>query len=388
MRMVGNGLRHLEQRVKLLPVIEWVEFNRWLNHMTCMVENACRYTELVPQAAELALAAYPPCERRGESGRWLAPLALLAQRLAGGNTAAEVRVLQRLGQEYRLQSQLETAVEHHTRALDVAYRVENVDLLAQGHWQLAEDYLRQDALLPAQAQAEQARKLFKDEEAHPELWQGALINILGIIAVRLKDYETAVHHFEKAQQLHLALALPVEAGRNCLNIGWALTEQGDVPGAQAAYEQALVLVADHAAERANVLNNWGALCAGQKEYKAALEHFYEADTLLRTHSNLARHGEVLHNISFCLRMLGRFAEAIPVARQAIQIREQLRADLPLSFSLSVLARSLLMNEQGDEGLATYDRAIQLVQGMPGQQKWYQDLVQYKQSFLPPLPETE
>lgn len=381
-QMMGNRVRRLHQRVDTLTTAAPEELQRWLDTLTYLVQNACRYPQLVPTAADLALEAYPHSERRGASAYWQPTFTLLRRTLAGlGHPTREVQVLNRLGQQHRLQAELEPALVHHQEALNLAYHLEESQWLAQTNWQLAEDYRFKGDVGLAHSHALQAWQFWQETDAEPERWRGAVANTLGLIATTQKDYETAVTYFEEAHATHLQLKLPVEAGRNLLNLGWIATVQNEVERALACYEAALELVGDNTATRIPILNNLGILHVNQEQYEQALQIFYEAEQLIaQTTGQQLHQAEVTHSIAFALFKLEQWEQSIAVCRRAAVYWEPLAQPARLSSLLSILARALAAHGERDEALATYDRALVLVETLPDQESWRQTLQEWRQTL--------
>ncbi|MDA0246343.1 MAG: tetratricopeptide repeat protein [Chloroflexi bacterium] len=381
-KMMGNRVRRLHKHVAILTTADPAELLRWLDRLTVLVQNACRYPELVPTAADLALDAYPHSERRGASPYWQPTFNLLRHALAGsGHPTQEVQVLNRLGQQHRLQSELEAAFNYHHEALNLAYHLEESQWLAQTNWHLAEDYRFKGDVGLAHTYALQAWQFWQETDAEPERWRGAVANTLGIIATQQGDYETAVTYFEQAHATHLQLNLPVEAGRNLLNIGRIAMFQKDGERALACYKTALELVGDNTADKVSILINLGSLYVNEEKHEQALQIFYEAEHLLtQTIHQPLRQAEVTHNIAYALFKLEQWEQSIAVARQAAVYWEVLAQPRQLSSLLSILARASAAHGEREEALASYDRALALVETLPDQQKWRQTLQEWRQAL--------
>ena len=381
-KMMGNRVRRLHKHVEILTTADPAELLRWLDRLTVLVQNACRYPELVPTAANLALEAYPHSERRGASAYWQPTFNLLRHALAGsGHPTQEVQVLNRLGQQHRLQSELEPALSHHQEALTLAYHLEESQWLAQTNWHLAEDYRFQRQFDLARNHALQAWQFWQETDAEPERWRGAVANTLGIIAASQKDYETAAVYFEQARATHLQLNLPTEVGRNLLNLGWVAMQQKELERARVCYEMALELVGDNTADKIPILNNIGSLYVAQEQYQQALQTFYEAEHLLsQMKIQPLRQAEVTHNIAYALLNLEQWEQAIAVAQKAAGYWEALADPVQLSSLLSILARASAAHGEREEALASYDRALALVETLPDQEKWRQTLQEWRQAL--------
>lgn len=381
-QMMGNRVRRLHKHVAILTTADPKDLQLWLDRLTILVQNACRYPQLVPPAADLALEAYPHSERRGASAYWQPTFNLLRRALAGlGHLTHEVQVLNRLGQQHRLQSELEPALAHHQEALNLAYHLEESQWLAQTNWHLAEDYRFKGDVGLAHNYALQAWQFWQETDAEPERWRGAVANTLGIIAEMQKDYETAATYFEQARITHLQLNLPIEVSRNVLNLGRMAMLQKDGERALVCYEEALELAGDSLVDKFQALNNMGILYANQEMYERALQIFYEAEHLLtQTIGQRLRQAEVTHNIAFVLFKLEQWEPAIAVARKAAGYWEALAQPVRLSSLLSILARASAAHGERKEALASYDRALALIEMLPDQQKWRQTLQEWRQAL--------
>ena len=381
-KMMGNRVRRLHKHVAILTTADPAELLRWLDRLTVLVQNACRYPDLVPTAADLALEAYPHSERRGASAYWQPTFNLLRHALAGsGHLTHEVQVLNRLGQQHRLQSELEPALAHHQEALNLAYHLEESQWLAQTNWQLAEDYRFKGDVGLAHNYALQAWQFWQETDAEPERWRGTVANTLGLIVAMKKDYEMAATYFEEARATHVHLNLPIEAGRNLLNLGRIAMFHKEVERALACYETALELVGNSTSDRIQILSNLGELYIHQEQYEQALQIFYEAEHLLtQTTGQRLRQAEVTHNIAYALFKLERWEESMAVGRQAAVYWEAAKQPRQLSRLLSTLAKASAAHGEREEALASYDRALALVQNLPDQQEWVQTLQEWRQDL--------
>jgi tetratricopeptide (TPR) repeat protein len=353
-----------------------------LKGMTSLTETVCKqHPHLAEQAADLALVAYLPSQRRGVGYLWTAVLSQLFLQLAGSRTPHEVRVLNRLGQQLRMEHQLDLAVSHHQQALAVAYQLEESRWLAQSHWFLADDYVEKRAYLLARQQAEQAEQLWQEGDADAERWRGALANTLGRIAQAEQRYDEAKRYLEQARDIHTALGLRVETARNWLNLGVLAQEVGDFGRAQQCYEQALALTDGNLDEQAKIQKSLGVLQANQGNFEQAVVLFSAAQQLFSAGQiSLLTRAEITHNLVYALRRCQKWAQVIDLAPQAVAYWTQLDNKVMLSWTLDNWAQALKEMGQYAEARQRYEEALTCVADLPDQEEWRATLQGYIAQF--------
>ena len=367
-------LRILEGKRPLLASLgtaEREEMERTLGGVISAVCNiAQHHPEWVEKAAAVALEAYLPSQRRGVGHLWTAVLTQLVHQLQGSLTAYEVQLYNRLGQQMREEQQLDAAIMYHQHALTVAYQLEETPWLAQCHWFLADDYLVKGEYLTARHYVEKAFLLWQEVDAEAEWWLGALANTLGRILQAEKQYDEAQRYLEEARDIHLGLELPIEVGRNWLNLGLLAREVGDFGRAQWCYEQALAFTEHNLAEQAKIKNNLGVLQVAQDNFEDAVVLFSAAQRLFPV-GQIPVHirAEITHNLVYALRRYQKWSQVIALAPQAVAYWTQLDNKVMLSWTLDNWAEALKGVGQYAEARQRYEEALACVPDLPDQEAW-------------------
>lgn len=184
---------------------------------------------------------------------------------------------------------------------------------------------------------------------------------LGRVAAMLGE-PAASDWFERAETRGRAHGLARTLGFVEMLRGNTAYERGQAEDAAAAYRRALPHF-----ERANAHDDVAGVCRGL----AALVPASEAMPLLergltaaRLAKNAVTEGQVLHALSDQLFVTGRWAEALARVREALPLLEQPRSAFDQARARISLARLLRFHGDRDDARAEYDRAGQLLAGVP------------------------
>lgn len=175
-------------------------------------------------------------------------------------------------------------------------------------------------------------------------------NDLGLAALRVADYETAVMHFDSARVLRSALPDTMAWARAANNLGVAHHQWGRLEPALVAWEEAESLWRatgnDHGV--ATVLTNVGRLYDVWGAYGRAIESFAEAVQHARRDGEGALIGYALQSLGTSLVKVGDLAGAAVAFDESMSATESVEPDQARSARALVrLGRARLRLAEGD-----------------------------------------
>ncbi|MFO7539226.1 MAG: tetratricopeptide repeat protein [Chloroflexota bacterium] len=289
-----------------------------------------------------------------------AGLKLIRQEPVAGDDM-EARLLETLARIARNQGDsqacrrwVEEALAHYRAAGDDLGQASALDKLANLRFE-AGDYQ------VAAAQHRQAATQFRHLGA--TVYEARALNGLALASRYLGQYDQAQAIHERC----LAIARQVQdrygEWTHLVNLGNIALELGDCETAVARYEEAVTIPRQMQAPRgiSMTLNNLGQARRGQQEFTTALACFNEALQINRAHGYRSGEGHSLNGRGMTLLDEARYQEAAAVLLTAAAIWRELDDRLRLLDALAGLALAQIALKQMEEGQATIDEALAILQ---------------------------
>jgi len=222
---------------------------------------------------------------------------------------------------------LDVAYALAERALEIRKRVKGAEHVSVGAVQqnMGAIRLKQGRLEEARDLLEGARVIMARSlgDAHPSV--GRIEMNLGALAIKSGDFERAAAHLERTVELFGSRDAPNDLYQALVNLSLVQRKRGDLPGATASLDRALVAVERAHGKRhsgyATVLTSLANVASARGEHERALELDREA-LEIREALLGADHEEIaypLGGIANELAALGRNAEALPIYRRQLGI---------------------------------------------------------------------
>jgi serine/threonine-protein kinase len=203
-------------------------------------------------------------------------------------------------------------------------------------------------------------RLDTDLAAEPEL-KAEMLAVLGGIYQKLGLYERARPLLEQALAVRRERLGPrhLDAAQSAADLASLLYDQGEYQRAEELTRSALAarrdlrgsidtLAALSLSDLAAILSAQGKQEEAESLYRAALE-------IDREHGSRAMVGLDLNNLSVNLWRRGKYAEALPLAEEALAVRRELRGEEHTDVASSLLNLASILQATGH-----YDRAEQLL----------------------------
>lgn len=307
--------------------------------------------------------------------RWTTWLPLLEQAIAVSRTAAPpltVRLINRLGQLWRLQYRFETAVACHQQALALANTLADAHLQAAVQYNLAEDYLAQRDYSQAADAAIAALTYFADRQPGSK-WHATTLRTRGTIAHARGSYDEARRDLTASLALWQALDDQTET-INTLSMLAVNADRAEwFDDASDYYQQAKTTLttfdADNMQMQTMLAINRGTLMYRLEQWAQAEAVFRSVLTpALRQSSNVPYQALLNNNLGNVIYEQGRYEEALVFLDRAIALWQLLGEALSEGNSRGSRAGVWAAQGRAVEAAAEYRRAIDLLAQYP-QDAW-------------------
>ena len=212
----------------------------------------------------------------------------------------------------------------------------------------------QDGPKAALPQFEEALKIFRSNgDRHRE---AVTLGYIANCYRKLGDLDQALEFAQQALRMKQDLGDRGEMGNTHNQLGLIYWERAEYPAATQHLDEAVKIastVGDKELEGA-ARNDFGLVLDELGDYKQSLSQYQRALELHRTsHFETRGEGDTLGNIGGIYLLLGKFREALPYYRQALQISERLGLKPASSDDLGNIALCLAGTGDVDEALASF-----------------------------------
>lgn len=332
--------------------------------------NAVKYGLKLKQTwrdtAIVALQAFPLVEHRGYWTDWIPVLKRAVSLCPDEESELKCKLLDRLGQSYRLSRQLDRAIEAHHKSKGIARQSGNERALAEAYCHLSEAYLRRRNYEQAERYGRKALSCF-EQMADTGQWMMAVLNTLGEAARFRGDLARAEERFSQAIAIGRQSNHSLHLVRLLNNLAINFQEAGKFEDALVCLTEAGSFLAATANELDKVLvqNNIGFLYYKQGRWPVAEAAFRQADTdYLRRSPNFHLRAQVANNIGNTLIKQAKFDDAVSYLHQAADLWLQADDKVELANTLGSLAEALAGQGNTNEALAHFEEALTLLAPFP------------------------
>lgn len=242
-----------------------------------------------------------------------------------GDRAGEEVALGNLGNVYANMDDAYRAIEYYEQALAIAE--ERGDRRNEGIWlgNLGGAYADLGDAKKAIEYHEQA--LVIDREIGNRMGESVNLGNLGRAYAELGDARKAIEYHEQALEIDREIGYRRGEGIELGNLGNAYAALGDAKKAIGYYEQALEIAREIGnKQREGVrLCNLGIAYADLGDARKAIDYYEQALVIAREIGDRRGEGNALFNMSLALGSLDKRADAVLLAREALQIYEQIES---------------------------------------------------------------
>lgn len=361
--MIQNGLGYWEEYCTLLSDNEWQNVDKEQDNIYCLLQYSLHLPDgtVTPamQAAwqNLYNNLFRYIEQRGFAAKWLPLLEAITKKYPE-TSPIHLNLLNRLGELYRLDHQLQQAISLHQHILQLAKQAEDEMEIAKAQLNLGKDYLLGRQYETATAYGLAALNQFNLMN-FSERERGATLNLLGLSAIMCRDWGSAIPYLHQAAAIWRDLDSSPELIRTLRNLAWALQAQDDIDGAKACFAEA-----HHALSKtASVLDHTliylaeGTFYFDQKQYPKAEAIFNRIDlSHLKNSGHIYYLAYALNNLGNVAFIQGHFEKAKQLLEESIQYWQHLAEPLEKANSLGRLGDILVVQGQVDEAKEVFTMA--------------------------------
>ena len=334
------------------------------------IVRAVRYGGSVPEfwvaTTGLAVQVHEYVEARARWFGWIELAQALAERVDAPDPVLACRLLDQVGQLYRLEWRLPEALAMHERAEAMAVEAGALDDLARIHFSLSEDYRAARRPGEAETYGQLALRAFEQAAGAPARL-AAVLNGLALTAHLRGDYPIAEARFAAAAEHYRTLDRPTDLARVLTNAGATLEAAGRPNEAMALFAQARAWHerAGNALELVK-LEQWvGTLFFNRDQLDEAEAAFRRADAPLLNQPGFVGFRAVNENNLGNVRFKqGRLAEAEVLLRKSSALWRQINQPVQLANTIGTLGEVALRLNHPDEAGAAFSEAVALLADFP------------------------
>ncbi|MEM9217559.1 MAG: CHAT domain-containing tetratricopeptide repeat protein [Cyanobacteria bacterium P01_F01_bin.150] len=192
-----------------------------------------------------------------------------------------------------------------------------------------------DQALTILEQAQGIIQTFEDNDQKRFL-QGITLNNLGLVFVKVGDYQLALASFQEALELHIEGSALADQGTSYSGIGLAHFRLENYAKSLTAYQKAHTILAQESAiGAAIVLNGVGNAQAKLKQYDAAMHSFDQALAIFQSLEAQALAGLTRSDRGSVLISMGQLNRAEVALRQAADLLDSVRDSLDDASQISI-----------------------------------------------------
>ncbi len=372
---IQAGLRYWQAKTETLgpEQVQWLDGRR--QNLNRAIQFGLNQPETWQDTAQLLLQAFDFSEWRGYWPEWIPVLEQALAMSPEKETLLYGRLLNRLGQLYRLAHRLPEAEIQHQAALELAQRLANEELLLHTYNSLAEFHLARKNIDQARKYGRAALDLAKAMPGLERMEAFSRIT-LGQIEMYVGNWPEAIKHYQQVGQVWRELGNHIYLARALYDLGTIYLQKNDVALAQQAYREAADILqpTNNVKDKARVYLNLGALYYREEKWTDAETTFLQVDPIaLREQQEFDLLAMFYNNLGNVYLKMAQWDKALEDLVLAIEIFRQTNNNLDLGNSLGTLATVYKQIGKKEEALHCYAEAIELLQAFPESQ-WAQKLL--------------
>ena len=266
-------------------------------------------------------------------------------------------ILQKLGDAYLKNEELEKAAEYFNRALPFHREIENREGEAEVFHNLGYIAFRRKEPEKATAFYEQALTAYR--ETKNAIGEAAILRNLGAAYFNRKDYEGAAKFYEQALVIRRQLKDQSQEAVLLKDIGDAFESLRKYEKAAGFFEQALAVyreLKDKVGE-ASALHSLGFVHVRLDKYKEAIGYYEQALTAYRAAKNAGGEATIERNLGLIYYNQSKFALAVPRFERSLVLRRQLADRQGEVVLLTDLGDTFLMEKNLEKAYPFFEQAL-------------------------------
>lgn len=365
-RSIQAGLRYWQQKTETLgpEQVAWLDSRRQNLHQAVLF--GLNQSETWEDTVQLLLQAFDFSEWRGYWPEWIPVFEQALAKAPEKETVLFGRLQNRLGQLYRLDNRLAEAEGQHQRALALAQRLVEEELLANTYNCLAELHLSQKNVDLTKVYGRAALGLTKSRPGFERLEAFTRTN-LGRIEEFVGNWPEAIAHYDLAAKLWRELKNHTYLARSLNDLGNVYTNTNEFAKAQQAYEEAGVILesTNNVKDKAYVYSNLGVLYYRQEKWEEAKTALLHIDPLaLRAQNELNLLASFYNNLGNVYVKLAQWPGAEENLKLAVEMFRSLNDKINLGNSLGTLATAYVGLGEPEAAKSCFEEGLALLRQYP------------------------
>ncbi|GAB4124430.1 MAG: hypothetical protein OHK0045_11640 [Raineya sp.] len=237
------------------------------------------------------------------------------------------------------QSEVDSALYYHQKALDKAYSLQDTFKIVQAmNLQIIDNYIGTrhkegkkiaEEILAIIVQAKKSKQIQKIE--------ASTYNLLGLIEKELSNFTIAIDYFFKALRINEKIDDANGKSNNLGNIGHIFYEQKEPQKAESYYLQALEIAEKHQLSSiSNHLISLGTVEMELKKYEVAEKYFFKALQMLQEDEDTYKLGSCYNSIASNYKEQRKWKEAITYYQKSLKIAQDIENQYGIVVNLNSL----------------------------------------------------
>jgi len=376
-----NFLEHWSTELAETDRVTSEELQSELETFAQMFEASFQTGTSLDQSAELLLKLFSLSHKTHQTDKWLkmAPQVLTHATTGTLDPNLRVKLLNRMGQTYRIQGQLENAYKTHQQALDLCQKgIATEDFCFANCFHHLAEYHREAYQYKKALEYSQATIERPSFATYPATFQATAYNLCGRIHQQLEQYPQAIMAFKSAIEIWSDLNETVELARSKSNLGNLYLETKNFDLAHKYLKSVVELNENNPIEQGGVFNKLGVFHAMQGNLDVAIEHLQKGKAALnRSQTKTILAGRISHNLGYAHLKKGDWGAADSELRTAVFIWKKLNNQFELARSLS--ATGELYHAWGKHSLAIeqFDKVLEILQNFPAEKEFREETLREK-----------
>lgn len=326
-------------------------------------------------AATVALFLFPLIDQCGHSQIWVPLYGDILTCLDTNQTALRIDLLNRQGELFRLDRNVEMALRNHKEALTLSELHDIKAAIAEAHFNLSEDYRLLQRYEKAETHGELSLSQLQRIDA-PLAKISSTLNTLGLIAQERGDYAVSEKYLRKSIVCWRQTALSTQLARTLNNLAITMYQQQAYHVALQLHIEAGELLESSPSEIDRVKTQLllGRLYFHLKQFDKAEFIFRDAGFKLKNLRGYSYYqAMVLQSLGNVLLKQGELDEAKETLSHSLQLWQQNNDELMKANTLGTLGEVLGKQGMHKKSLYFYDEAILLLRKYPDN-AWAQKLL--------------
>lgn len=377
-KAIAANLAYWQAQTKALDEARILKLQPDYPNMFRAIKLGLNLPSMHQATAVLVIQCFPYVERGTQWQEWIPIITRLLNTPNQLDPVLRIKLLNLLGQLYRLNRQIESAFATHQRAKNIAQQNNNLFGIAEANYQLSINHRLARSYDEAQAFGEAALATFTQLDCPTKI--AATLNTLGLIAQEQGAFKTAEQKLRDAITIGKPVITPTLLARTLHNLAITLQNQQEYEAAAKAYEEAQTLLASTTSEldKIRLQISLGAMYYDAGQLNLAEIAFRRVRAQLRHHpGQLYYQAMINQSLGNVLLKQGQLDESEQILRRSLALWRQVNDDVMQANTTGTLAAVLAAKGQKEIAHSLYGEAITIFTRFP-QSAWAQ---KYRQEFI-------